>query len=94
MILVLKKLFKLKCNLANTDAILLAQEQEKVRLPNALVKINERGEFLTSIINPNDIPKIINFSNLQLEPIQKFKSIFNLNTENPKLPTFRPDLRN
>ena len=77
-----EKVYKLKCNLANTDAILSAQENEKVRLPNALVRVDENGEFLTTIINPNAIPKFVDFSNLKLEPLQKFKSIFNFNTPN------------
>lgn len=44
-------IFKLKCDLVGTNAILLGLEIEKARLPNALVKINEKGEFFTSNLN-------------------------------------------
>ena len=64
-----EKIFKLKCDLKNTDAILHAQENDKVRLPNALVRVNERGEFFTSIVNVNAMPKTIEFINLTLEPV-------------------------
>ena len=64
-----EKVFKLKCDLFNTDAILSGQEIDKVRLPHAIVKVNGHGEFLTSIINANAIPKTIDFSNLSFEPL-------------------------
>lgn len=49
---------------------MLAHEIEKVGLPNALVRINEKGEFLTSIINANVIGKTVNYSKLKFEPVQ------------------------
>jgi len=64
----IEKICKLKCNLANTSAILYAQEKDKVRLPNALVKVNEQGEFLTSVINANVINKTVEFSDIIIEP--------------------------
>lgn len=67
-----EQIFKLKCNFKNTEAILHAQVKEKVRLPNALVKINEKGEFYTTIVNINAIQKTINFSDIILEPIQNY----------------------
>lgn len=48
-----ERIFKLKGNLSNTDAILLTQEKEKVRIPNALVHLDDKGEFFTTIINKN-----------------------------------------
>ncbi|XP_050310841.1 uncharacterized protein LOC126746579 [Anthonomus grandis grandis] len=38
-----------------------------------------RGEFLTTIINPNAIHKIIDFSNLSFEPLPDLQSINNFN---------------
>lgn len=80
----IEKIFKLKCNLANTDAIIFSEEQEKVRLPNAMVRVNEHGEFLTTIINANAIPKTIDFSHLKIEPFiaqnDKSEDIFNFNS--------------
>lgn len=38
--------------------------KEKVRV--ALVKINDKGDFLTSVLNANVIPKITTFDNLEL----------------------------
>jgi RNase H-like domain found in reverse transcriptase/Reverse transcriptase (RNA-dependent DNA polymerase)/Integrase zinc binding domain/Integrase core domain len=76
-----EKICKFNCQYSNTEAVLSAQEMDKVRLPNALVKINEKGEFLTSVINPHAIPKTINFQNLILEPINNF-SINSFNENN------------
>lgn len=42
---------------------------EKVKLSNTLVRINENNVFYTIVINPNSIPKTLNFINLDLEPI-------------------------
>ncbi|CAG9766747.1 unnamed protein product [Ceutorhynchus assimilis] len=70
---------KLRCNLTNTDAILSAQKKEKVRIPHALVHVNNKGEFFTSILNANVIPEIVNFCNLQLEPMEKSETILNFN---------------
>lgn len=74
-----EQIFKLKCNLFNTDAILKAQEIEKVRIPNALVRVNSKGEFLTSVLNVNAIPKTITLENLELEPYQDV-SVNNIST--------------
>lgn len=74
-----EKIFKLRCDLTNTDAILSGQEKEKVRIPHALVHVNNKGEFFTSILNANAIPKTVNFCNLQLEPLEKPETILNLN---------------
>lgn len=76
-----EQIFKLKCNLQNTDAILSKQDKEKVYIPNALVHVNEHGEFLTSIINCNAIPKSINFSDIQIEPYIS-QTILNYQTNN------------
>lgn len=86
-----EQVFKLKCNLISTDAILLAQEKEKVRLPNALVKINEKGEFLTSIINANAMPKTIDFSDLKLEPVTQYELACNINVSNINSNQFQND---
>ena len=79
-----EKICKLKTNqFKNTELILVGQSIDKVRLPNALVKINEKGEFLTSVLNINAIPKTVNFSNLNFEPIIKENtSIQTFNKEN------------
>lgn len=82
-----EKVCKFKTNqLKNTDAIILAQEIEKVRIPNALVKINQNGEFLITVLNANAIPKIVHFNNLKFEPyisdintLPAEKSLLNLN---------------
>lgn len=83
-----EKIFKLKCNLSNTDALLSAQEKDKVRLPNALVKVNEKGEFLTSIVNTNAMGKTVDFSNLSIEPfvseIETQETILNFSNSDPK----------
>lgn len=63
-----EQIFKLSCNLKNTDAILYSNEKEKVRLPNALVKVNAHGEFYTSIANTNAMEKSIDLSDLNIEP--------------------------
>lgn len=42
-----------------TNNILLVLEIEKVRTPNAVMKINEKGQFLTSVFIPNVRPKIV-----------------------------------
>lgn len=82
-----EQICKLTCNLRNTEAILLAAEYDKVRLPNAVVKINERGEFLTSVLNINAKPMTITFDNIQLEPLQQYSinnvSQFDNHTTNP-----------
>lgn len=78
----MEKAVKLKCTLVNTDAILIAQEKEKVYLPNALVKVNQNGEFFTTAINANAIPKSVDFSDLKLEIIPNLQSIFNFNSKN------------
>lgn len=36
--------------MSNTDAILVDQEKEKVRLQHALVRVNKNGEFYSSTI--------------------------------------------
>lgn len=46
-----EQIYKLVCRLRNTDAILTAAEIYKVRLPNAIVKVNDKREFLTSILS-------------------------------------------
>lgn len=77
----IEQITKLKCHLTNTEAILLATEVDKVRLPNAIVRINDKGEFITSILNANAVPKTVNLSNIKLEPIQNF-SLNNIGEEN------------
>lgn len=83
-----EKICKLKTNkLRNTEAILLAQCIDKVRLPNAIVKINQQGEFLTSVLNINMIPKTINFCDLKFEPlIKENTSVRNFNKSNTSVP--------
>lgn len=79
-----EKVFKLKCDLSNTDAILSGQEIDKVRLPHAIVNVNGNGEFLTTIINANAIPKTIDFSNLSIEPFtfdSTSNALFNFHTQ-------------
>ena len=65
-----EKVFKLKCNLSNTDAIISAKQIDKVYLPNSLVHVNEHGEFFTTILNANAITKTVNFSEINIEPFQ------------------------
>lgn len=72
-----EKICKLTCNLSNVDAVLHMQEKEKVRLPNALVHVNENGEFFTSVVNANAMPKTVDFSNLQIEPFDLSEAIYN-----------------
>lgn len=48
-------------------------EIEKVRIPYTLVKVNEKG-----VLNLNAIPKVIDVSDLTIEPIQHV-TINNLN---------------
>ena len=79
-----EKAIKLKCNMFNTDAILIAQEKEKVYLPNSLVKVNQNGEFFTTAINANAIPKFVDFNDLRLEPIPNLQSILNFNSNSFK----------
>lgn len=55
----LEQVVKLKFTLRNTECILLACERGKIRLLNALVNIDQNGEFLTSAININTIPKTL-----------------------------------
>ena len=43
---------------------------------------NENGKCSTIIIKANTIAKNIDFLDLELEPVQTFKSILNLNTQN------------
>lgn len=78
------QIFKLKCNLNNTDAILYKQEKDKVRIPNAIVHVNEHGEFFTSIVNVNAIPKTIDFSDIQLEPFDSAAIESTLHLDEPK----------
>lgn len=66
-----KKVFKLKCSLINTDAIL--QDQEKVRI----VKVNYEGEFITSIINANAVLKTVNFFEICLRPVDNIENTLN-----------------
>lgn len=63
-----EQIYKLTCSLKNTEAILLATEIEKVHLPNAIVKIIEKGEFLA-----NAIPKTIHFENITLKPVHNYQ---------------------
>lgn len=65
-----KKICKLKTQLKNTDGILTAKEVDKVDLPNALVRVNDKGEYLTSIPNAYAMPTTINLDNLEFESIQ------------------------
>lgn len=67
-----EQIFKITCNISNTDTILSNQEIQKVRLPNTIVKINGKRELLTSLINANVIQRTIHFRNIKLEPIQNF----------------------
>lgn len=79
----MEQLCKLKCNLKNTDALLTGIEKEKVRLPNALVRVDNNGEFITSILNANAISKTISFDNLEIEPIDSYSvNNFSRNTTN------------
>ena len=60
--------FKLKCtNLKDTDAICPSFEIENVKIASSLVKINSNGEFFTTIINPTNETKQVNFKTLKLE---------------------------
>ena len=94
-----EQIFKLKCDLSSTDAILFTQEKENVRLPNALIRINNNGEFLTSIINANAIPKTIDFSELSIEPLETTletrEAVLNINTSEPadRIQTIKNQLR-
>lgn len=53
-----EQIFELECSLRNTDAILRATEFDKVRLPNAVLKLSDKAELLTSVLNMNAMPKI------------------------------------
>lgn len=66
----------------NTDAILIGQEIEKVKIPNSIVHINENGEFFTSVLNVNAIDKNINFTNLKFEPLPNSEQLLNYNVSN------------
>lgn len=46
--------------------LLVISRKRNVRLSQVLVRLNENGEFLASIINANPISKTINFSQLKL----------------------------
>lgn len=70
-------MFKLICSFSNIDSILHAQE--KVWLPNALVHVNDNGDFFTRIINTSTISKILNCSDLTLEPNYENEPIFYFN---------------
>ena len=78
----MEKVYKLNCNLKNTDVILLGQEKDKVRLPNAIVHVDEHGDFLTTVLNPNAIEKTIDFSDLSFELLPDLHSIHSLNNDN------------
>lgn len=39
--------------------MLLATEIEKVCIPNAIVRVNDKGEFFTSVLNVNAMPNEI-----------------------------------
>lgn len=63
----------------------IATQIEKVRIPNAIVKINEKGEFLTSILNSilnaNTVLKRIDVYHLTLELIQNYALNLDQNTQ-------------
>lgn len=60
----------LQCELTDTDAILQETEWDKKRLPNTLEKVEKIREFLTCILNTNDMPKTINFDNMRINTEQ------------------------
>lgn len=65
-----EKINKFKCNIMNTDAVLKTFLKEKVRLPNALVNVKQNCKILTTVVNPNVIQKLIDFSEIEIEPFQ------------------------
>lgn len=62
-----ERIFKLSCNLSNTEVIFATQGSEKVHIINALVYVNIQGEFFTSIMKANSVPKSVTFVDLQIE---------------------------
>lgn len=76
-----ERVFKLKCDLKNTAAFLNKQDYDLVKIPNAIIQINEQGEFLTTVMNCNTIAKTLNLNNLSIEPISNIQEIFNFNTK-------------
>lgn len=54
----------------NTSVILQSFVKKKVRLPSAVVHINDNGEFLTIVVNLNAIQKMMNQSEIQIEQFQ------------------------
>lgn len=62
-----ERIFKLSCNLSNTEVIFATQGSEKVHIINALVYVNIQGEFFTSIMKANSVPKSATFVDLQIE---------------------------
>ena len=78
-----EQVFKLKCtNLKDTDAICPSFEIEKVKIASSLVKINSNGEFFTTIINPTNETKQVNFKTLKLESFNAENILYYSQNEN------------
>lgn len=63
--------------LRNTDAVINAKVADKVRILNAIVKVNTKGEFLKTVLNSNALPKTIHLDKSEFEPLQNL-SVHNL----------------
>lgn len=64
----------------NTDAILTATDINEIRIPNGIVKLNNKGEFLTCRLNKNALPKTIELHQPDLERLENF-SVHNFSRE-------------
>lgn len=50
----------------------MKRNPKKVLLPNTLVRIDNIGEYITSVLNINTISNITFVNTMELEPIDKF----------------------
>ncbi|KAL1489788.1 hypothetical protein ABEB36_013722 [Hypothenemus hampei] len=65
----LEKICKLTSrNLTDIDAIVHGQEINKVYISHAIVHVDKKGEFLTTVLNSNKTEQTVSFDNLKLEP--------------------------
>lgn len=58
----------------NSEVILLGTEIEKVHISNTVIKTNSNGDFLTTILNWDAIPKNIMFSTCQFAPLEDYST--------------------
>ncbi|KAL1493933.1 hypothetical protein ABEB36_009613 [Hypothenemus hampei] len=55
-------------NLTDIDAFVHGQEIKKIYIPHAIVHVDKKGEFLTTVLNSNETEQTVSFDNLKLEP--------------------------